>query len=346
MDSELFKGYLIVLDKVHDVLFLDQKKTTLIEIGKKPGNDFLMPLRLAKILRREKIDIVHTHAWGTLVEGVLGARLAGCPLAIHGEHGTFHKDLKRRFVQYLFFNKANYLLSVSEVLARNLRKTIGFKKSIKVILNGVDTDRFFPDKSKKEFYRQKYNIPNNKIVIGTVGRTVRVKNHRLMIEAARELRKHRDDFVMTIIGDAFNYSTRSADEALVREYRLEDCVYFRGMQNDIPGYLNSFDVFVLPSLSEGCSNVIQEAMATALPVIASDVGGNPELVIPSETGFLFSSNNIFAFADAINLLLDNKKLRKNLGENGLNYTLQKFSLNIMIKEYQNFYKQSLDNHTK
>ena len=154
MDPQRFKGYLVVFDKVWDTLALDVEKSELIAINKKKGNDPILPFKVAKILRSRKIDILHTHAWGTLVEGILGAKLARTPVVIHGEHGTFHKTGKRKKVQNLFWRWADHRLSVSGILARNLEKTIELpENSFDTILNGVDTEKFRPDAGDREAVR-------------------------------------------------------------------------------------------------------------------------------------------------------------------------------------------------
>jgi len=344
MDEERFEGYLIVIDKVIDPLFLDQKKTKLLSLNKKPGNDVGLPFRLASILRKEKIDIVHTHAWGTLVEGILGAKMARVPVIIHGEHGTFHTDAKRKLIQRLFFNLADYLLSVSQVLADRLHEVIGpRKKRFTSILNGVDTGRFYPNEQKRIQQRKVLGVAPDTVLIGTVGRTVPVKNHQLLIKAAALLHNTHTNFKICIVGgiDA-EKKVRMECERLADELDVASFVDFVGVQDDIPAFLNAFDIFVLPSLSEGCSNVIQEAMACGKPVVASNVGGNSELVMHQKTGLLFPSNDETALYKALTILVDDDRLRENFGRNALEQIRSSFSLAQMIKSYQNFYLTSLE----
>ncbi len=342
MDPQRFKGYLVVFDKVWDTLALDVEKSELIAINKKKGNDPILPFKVAKILRSRKIDILHTHAWGTLVEGILGAKLARTPVVIHGEHGTFHKTGKRKKVQNLFWRWADHRLSVSGILARNLEKTIELpENSFDTILNGVDTEKFRPDAGDREAVRAELGISADTVLIGTVGRTIKVKNHPLMIEAAHFLKDKGLPFKMVIVGDSPFYSIREEMEEKIKKYRLSDSIEFLGNRSDVSRVMNAFDIFVLPSLSEGCSNVIQEAMATGLPVIATNVGGNPELVTNNKTGFLFTSEDAADFADKMERLLLDAELRRQFGRASRQDALQRFSLNVMVKAYEDYYLRAL-----
>ncbi len=339
LDPNSFEGSLIILEKIYDDLGLDMHKTEVTVLNQPRGNDYLLPFKLAKIFKKGKYDIVHTHAWGTLVEGVLGAKLAGIPVIIHGEHGTFHRTGKRKIAQKLVFNWADRLLSVSDVLADDISKTIGIQRNkFHTIMNGVDTDRFKPDMKKRRHLRAQYALGDETILIGTVGRPTAVKNQQLMVKALPSLIKKFGDVRFMIIGMTPRNSLRGDLEFLAKELGVSDNLIFTGPQSDIPGYLNAFDIFVLPSLSEGCSNVIQEAMATALPIVASNVGGTPELLSHNQTGLLFESNNVQALEEAIVRLLNDEAFRKQLGRSARQKTEEIFSLETMISAYQDFYQ--------
>ena len=344
MNEDRFKGYLIVLDKVWDTLMLDTEKSELISLNKKRGNDPVLPFKLAYMLRKHKIDILHTHSWGTLVEGIVAGKLARTPVIIHGEHGTFHKTGKRRLVQNIFWKKADGLLSVSSILARNLEKTIGLpENSFETIMNGVDTDRYCPDATARKAIRDEFDVKENETLIGTVGRTIKVKNHPLMIEAAHLLKERNLPFKMMIVGDSPMYSILDELKQKIKDYQLSKHVLFIGSRSDIHRVMNAFDIFTLPSLSEGCSNVIQEAMATGLPIVASNVGGNPELVADGENGYLFKNNEARDFAEKLELLIGNPETRITMGAQSRDKAVQKFSLKVMVQSYENFYEKAIKN---
>ncbi|WP_457565845.1 glycosyltransferase [Caldithrix abyssi] len=338
LNPDVFAPVLIVMGKVFDTMGLDVDKTKLLEIVKGEGNDFSLIFKLKEIFKEEGLDIVHTHSWGTLVEGITAARLARVPIVIHGEHGSYHKDFKRKWVQKIMFSWSDQVLSVSALLADDLSRTLGVKREkILPILNGVDTEKFKPQPEKREFYRKKLNVNADSIIIGTIGRPMKVKNHQLMIKALARLKKKNRSVKFIIIGDTPRYSLREELEKLARELRVLEDVLFLGYRDDIPGYLNAFDIFVLPSLSEGCSNVIQEAMATGLPIVASRVGGNPELIEHEREGLLFTSNSLEELVTAIQYLIENPQRAKQLGQNALKKARRQFALPVMIKSYEELY---------
>ncbi len=338
LDSVQFESTLIVTDKVYDLLNLDTNKVRLIELKKKKGNDFSLPYRLSKLFKEEHFHIVHTHAWGTLVEGILAAKIARVPIIIHGEHGTFHKDFKRKVVQKLFFNWADYLLTVSEVLADEISATIGIKRAkLHAILNGVDVEKFAPNEQQRMFYRKEHKFTDKDFIIGTVGRPKPVKNQQLMIRALKELLPKFPSAHFVIIGDTPLNSQKGYLRSLAEKLGVNDHVHFLGVKQDIPGYLNMFDLFVLPSLSEGCSNVLQEAMATGLPIVASNVGGNPELIHHEENGLLFDVHDLNDFVSQLIRLMKDKNLREKYGQNARQSAVRDFSLQTMISAYSDFY---------
>ncbi len=340
LDPGQFESTLIVTDKVYDLLNLDTSKTRLIELNKKKGNDFSLPYKLYKLFKKEKFHIVHTHAWGTLVEGVLAAKSAGVPVVIHGEHGTFHKDFKRKIIQKVFYKWADYLMSVSDVLAKEIAQTIGINENkFHTILNGVDVDRFAPNPLKRAAYREELGFKETDFILGTVGRPNPVKNHSLIIHALKEIVSKFSHAHVIIIGDSPLDSQRDAMQALAKDLDVADHVHFLGTKEDIPGYLNTFDTFLLPSLREGCSNVLQEAMATGLPIVASNVGGNPELITHGKTGLLFNVQDINEFIGQIMQFIEHPELKTQFGARAREQAVTNFSLPTMIKSYSEYYKE-------
>ncbi len=340
LDAERYAPYLIVFDKVFDALTLDTDKTVLHALNKKPGNDPSLIYKLARYFREHKIDIVHTHSWGTLVEGVLAARLAGVPKIIHGEHGTFPKGFPHRTIQNIFFRRCDQVLSVSGELADKLAEVTGYPRAkIKTIYNGVDTAVFHRDAEMRRQYRQE-NLNNpDTLWIGTVGRTVKVKNQQLLVRAAQQLKKEKRSFLITIVGDSRLNSLRPQLEKLAQDLDVKEHIQFAGIRKDVAGFLNGFDIFALPSLSEGCSNVIQEAMTCGLPVVASRVGGNPELVNHEQTGILFESDNVEQLSAALGRLIDEPEFRKKMSQGAAQHAAGHFALEKMKENYQDVYEK-------
>lgn len=297
-----------------------------ISMMKNDGNDFFLPFRLMKFFSKWKPDIVHTHAWGTLIEGLVSAKFASVPALVHGEHGTIQiKELNKKIQKYAW-RCFDQVLSVSQEHKNTLMDIIGFpSRGIKVIPNGVNTDVFYPAVKK---------IRNKKIRIATIGRLVPVKNQILLIKAFQKVYKN-SNAELIIVGDGPLHQDL---ELYVKQNSLTDNVVFTGQRFDIPDLLRSFDIFVLPSLREGMSNTILEAMSTGVTVIATAVGGNVELVDHQKTGLLINSGDHHALADNLLHLIENETERHRLGENARQRVLDNFSLDIMIRNYETLYK--------
>ena len=315
---------------------LDQTKSRLFEFAKKDGNDFTIPFRLSRLFRKWRPDIIHTHAWGTLCEGVIGAKLARVPIVIHGEHGTIQHNGKNIYIQRLFWNLTNKVLSVSDAHKRKLVNTIGCSsEKIKVISNGVDTEYFLVVK-ENDALRLSLGIAVEEVVIGTVGRLVPVKNQEMLIRSFAALKERCSNVKLILVGDG---PLKDKLVQLAVDLGISSSIIFLGRRADIPNILNMMDIFVLPSICEGMSNTILEAMSCGLPVIATDVGGNPEIVKRDVTGFLVPTNNKNALADAISFLVENPGRRKEMGFAGKKLVKTEFSLKTMVRNYEKMYKE-------
>lgn len=298
-------------------------------LNKKQGNDPRLPFRLRALFRSWKPDIVHTHAWGTLFEGFVGAKMARVPVLVHGEHGTIEDKPLNRFVQRNLWKWFDAVLSVSEVHRTTLSRTIGFPEDrIQVLKNGVDADVFSPMPCPNVFGLE------GRFVVGTIGRLVPIKNQALLIKAVARARAECPDIALVIVGDG---PLRQDLQTLASDLGLTDAITFAGQRFDMPEVYNSLDLFVLPSLSEGMSNTILEAMSCQLPVLATNVGGNPELIRHRVTGMLTESNDALQMAETISLLRSDQGLRENISRQARQAILANCSLDRMVSKYQDFY---------
>nr|WP_321399862.1 glycosyltransferase [uncultured Desulfobacter sp.] len=310
---------------------------TVFEIEKRDGNDIRIPFKVYQLLKDWQPDIIHTHSWGTLLEGFIPSIAAGVPIRIHGEHGTIQKKTKQKILQKLFFYLAHQVLSVSVEHKTRLARTIGFpKRKIEVIDNGVDNNRFSP----KEFNtREEFGIDDKTTVIGTVGRMEPVKNQILLINAFKKLLLNRSNIKLILIGDG---ALLPELKARVSDYQIQDHVIFTGQRFDTDRIFNTLNIFVLPSLSEGMSNTILEAMSCGLPVVATDVGDNHRLVDDDTTGYLIPSDSVDALTDKLNCLIDSVEKQTVFGANARQKIKSHFSLDIMVKNYERLYYRLLN----
>lgn len=303
------------------------------EMGLAKGNDPWLPLRLARLFRRTRTDVVHTRNAESFYYGFLGAKLAGIPHIVHSEHGRTFDDRAIRYrVQRLFSRGTERIFAVTEQLRRDLVAHVGIPaQRIEVLYNGVDFARFAP--ADPHLTRARLGIPADVLLVGSVGRLAAVKNYALLVRAVAALGM--DNVQLCFVGDG---PERAALEALARELGIAGKVTFLGHRDDVSDILGAMDVFVLPSVSEGMSNTLLEAMAAGVAPVASAVGGNPEIVRDGVDGLLFASNDLAGLSECLRRLLTDVALRERFGMAARARVLEQFALEGMIARYENLYR--------
>jgi sugar transferase (PEP-CTERM/EpsH1 system associated) len=248
---------------------------------------------------------------------------------LHGENRRY-RILRR--ICGLFIHRH---ITVSENLADWLRETVHTPAGkITQIYNGVDTEKFFPARAQRSVLGGDGFVEPDSVVIGTVGRMAAVKNPLTLLRAFISLLKRNSDqrskLRLVMIGDG---PLRAGVKEMVETAGIQSQVWLPGERDDVADLLAGFDIFVIPSLNEGISNTILEAMATGLPVVATDVGGNPELITPGHTGLLVKAGDSAALADGIQSYLDRPSLRAEHGAEGRRVVEKDFSLRSMVGQY-------------
>ena len=308
-------------------------------LNKQPGNDWRAQYRLWKLLRQLTPTIVHTRNMGT-IEYVIPALLAGVKHRIHGEHGRDMFDIdgsnqKYAFMRRLYSPFVSRFITMSHDLEQWLVNLVGVPaRKVTQLYNGVDAQQF---DGATTYQRSDFGLYESDFVIGTVGRLQGEKDQSTLIKAFCQV--HRESSAtaslkLLIVGDG---PERSALEALAADRGISDKVLFLGARDDVASILGMMDLFVLPSLGEGISNTILEAMASALPVVATHVGGNPELVEHEVTGLLVSAADEQAMADAIIVYLKSPELLIKHGAAGRKVVENKFSIAAMVNRYMDTY---------
>jgi sugar transferase (PEP-CTERM/EpsH1 system associated) len=318
-----------------------------IPLHKKPGNDFGMHARLRRMLKALAPSVVHTRNLPTL-ECQITAWLAGVPVRIHGEHGRDTYDLTGSKPVYNLLRRTvrplvHRYIAVSRDLESWLVDVVRVRRDRLVqIYNGVDTDRFRPRSSKRPAIVDARFAPETAVVFGTVGRLQPVKDQPTLARAFVELVRSHPDARRTarlaIVGDG---PLRAECETILRDGGVSDLAWLPGQRGDIPACLQAFDAFVLPSIAEGISNTILEAMATGLPVIATAVGGNAELVADGRTGALVPPSDPAAMAAAMGRYLDDRALLARHGAEGRRVAATRFGLGTMVECYLQVYDAAI-----
>ena len=314
---------------------LQQSHVQVHEMGLQGGNDYVLPLKLARLFRQTRTDIVHTRNPEAFFYGFLGAKLGGIKTVIHSEHGRLFPDKRHRMlVQRLFTRFTDKVFAVSEHLKRDLVTHVGLPASqIEVIYNGVNADKYPVDKTAT---RGALGISDGDIVIGSVGRLAPVKNYDLLLRAVPGLRG-RHEVTVILVGDG---PERARLEALAESLQIREQIRFLGHRDDVRDLLAAMDIFVLPSHSEGMSNTLLEAMASGTPVVTSAVGGNTEIVLDRRDGLIFPPDDLEQLHARLALLCNDEAYRKRLGEAGYARVSQAFGIRAMIAHYEQLYDRA------
>ena len=307
-------------------------------LGKRPGLDLKAIARLTALVRRLKPDVLHSRNWGTF-DAVLAGRLAGVPTIVHGEHGREVSDpqglnRRRNVARRLCAPLVSRFIAVSDDLRRWLVDVVGIPaRKVETIHNGVDVDRFAHE--TREAGRRALGLPAGVTVIGTVGRLDPVKDQVGLIHAFGLLADHRRELALVIVGDG---PCRSSLEALARRPHVAGRVHLLGERVDVPLLLQGLDLFVLPSIAEGMSNTLLEAMASGLPIVATRTGGNPELVEDAVTGTLVPVGDRPALAAALRRYVADPHLLALHGKASRQRAVDGFSLERMARRYADLYR--------
>jgi sugar transferase (PEP-CTERM/EpsH1 system associated) len=304
-----------------------------------PG--FLVP-HFYRLFRRERPDIVHSRNWGT-IEAVIAARLAGVPAVIHSEHGRDLQTMGRAPWRRRVFRRACYawagrVFAVSRELAEFYSTQLGIPaERLEVVPNGVDTTEFRPRPEWRLEFRLRLGVPPGTLVVGAVSRLDPVKDHLTLFRAAEMAANSGLDLCLVVVGEGVCRPALERD--LLARPSLAGRVRFIGEVGNVAEWLNSFDVFALPSLSEGMSNTLLEAMAVGVPPVATCVGGNPEVIGEGCSGILFEPGDFRALAAALQKMANEPEWRLQLADNCRRRVAARFSLACMMQSYSRMYKE-------
>ena len=294
---------------------------------------------LVRTIRSVGPDVVHSRNWAGC-EGVLAGKWARVGAVVHSEHGfeqgSVDKDRwRRRAVRRVVYELADKVLAVSHQLKRVHAERTGFpEKRISVIHNGVDDQRFQPRPDMRVVARRELGIAEEEFCIGCVGSLAPVKAHMTLLRAVDAASNRTNRWRVVFIGEG---PERANLEAFLDGRSWKPQVSFLGLSSGVADLLNALDVYVLPSVFEGISNSLLEAMATGLPVLASDVGGNPEVVVNGESGILFAAGDDRTLAQSLDLLSSDGGIRSRLASRGRSRVQQHFSLKSMVQAYEQMY---------
>jgi sugar transferase (PEP-CTERM/EpsH1 system associated) len=348
MPPEAYRHMVVALTEVTEFRRrLRRADVECLALHKAPGHGLRLYPRLWRLLRERRPAIVHTRNLAAL-EMQVPAWLARVPVRIHGEHGRDIPDLdgtSRHYqrVRRLYAPFVGHYIALSRELAGYLAGPVGIARTrIEQIYNGVDTEHFAPAQAgPSPIAGCPFASPPHWLV-GTVGRMQQVKNQSLLAQAfVRALALDptlRARARLLMIGDG---PLRAQAQAILDGAGLGALAWLPGERQDVADVMRGLNCFVLPSLAEGISNTILEAMATGLPVVATRVGGNAELVRDGHTGAIVAATDVEAMAQALVLLAQDAPRAAQMGREGRAQAERQFSLRAMVAAYQGLYDRQL-----
>ena len=323
-------------------------------LNKAPGHGIRLAPRLSRLFRQLRPTLVHTRNLAAL-EACLPAWWTGVPVRVHGEHGWDVGDVdgsnwKYRLTRRMYRPFVSHYIALSKHIEQYLDHRIGVRGSqVSQIYNGVDTYQFMPGRLLHQDIRQWpqgspfKDEPGKRLwVVGTVGRLHPVKDQLTLAHAfVRALKRNpeaRQTMRLVVVGGG---PMRDRVREVLLQAGVLDWVWFAGERDDVAQFMRAFDVFVLPSMAEGISNTILEAMASGVPVVATAVGGNVELVEEGQTGRLVPSRQPDAMASVLLDYFGDRTRARVHGDRGRDRAVERFSLERMVTEYATLYERLL-----
>lgn len=300
--------------------------------------DFGWVLRFAKFIREQKIDAIQSHEFTANVYATAAAKITGVPIVCttHGKNYWPHAYYRRAAYRWVARN-ARAFVAVSTDLGQFAASTLGIApERVKVIRNGIDVERFARDAQARASVRAELGLIESQPLLLACGELSEVKGHEWLVRAARALVDRRPDAVIAIAGHG---ALRESLEALAATLGLGAQVRFLGFRRDVPALLSAADVFVMPSLSEGLPLAILEAMAARVAIVATRVGGMPELIRAGETGWLVEPRDAEGLGRALIVAVEDAAARQRITDNSFELVSRDYALRETVNAYAALYEE-------
>jgi len=305
---------------------------------RQPGLDMRIPVKIARYAKENNIDIYHAHQCTPWFYTGLSRLLYSKPKLLFEEHGRLHPEVlnrKRRWFNRLFLQHlTDKVVSVSQDVKKRLFAYEGVRlKKIKVVYNGTKTLSLI-SATKRQELRQRFGLKETDIVVGCIGRLDPIKNFPLFIKGFAKAKEINSNLKGIIIGDG---PLMDELKQLIITLNLQKAFLLPGYLQNAADLVNIFDVFTLVSFSEGTSMALLESMESGIPSIVTNVGGNPEIVLDQETGWIIPSDDLSAMTNATVEAAQDKKTRLDFGQNANIRFQDNFTFKKMINQYDNLY---------
>ena len=304
-------------------------------------NAFRRAVDLAALIRKNRIDVVQTFHFKSDTYGVLVAKLSGAPVIVSSRRdmGDLRNPVQTTLIRITDRLVDRFLVNADAIKERMIDEEDLDPEKITTIYNGIDLDVFGSANGNGVSVREQLGVPPSAFLLGYIAHFRPEKGHHVIFEALRSLKKEIPDVRLLLVGDGPRANRRHL-ETLVAQMDLTSNVLFLGAVGEVQKYIPAMDVMCfVPTENEGLSNAIIETMAMERPVVATDVGGNRELVTDEDTGLLIPPNDAGAIVDAIRRLHGDAALRARLSAASRKFVEQHLSLAGMIKRYEDLYTE-------
>lgn len=310
-------------------------------LNKRPGFSIACVRKLCKQIRRIRPDIIHTHNLGPLIYASLASCFGKKQIIVHGEHAELtlaDLTLRRKACRKIMYRRCRAIHTVSSQLSAQIIDLGLGKKNIHTIKNGVDSEKFTPPQNKATA-KQKLalpGLPEENFIIGSVGRFGTHKRHSMLVTAFDALACLHDEVMLVLAGDGG--PEKSATLNAISECKNKDRIHWLGFQKDIRLFYQGIDLLVSPSVNEGMSNAVLEAMACAVPVLANEACGNTEILSGSTGGMMAQMKDASDLTNILDRLVANKGNLEAKGVAARKTVSAQFSIERMVDHYSNLYQ--------
>jgi len=353
LDKERFSPFLftakdgLLLPEASSVTGLKIKRSRFLERPINPLKDFLALIEIYGFIKRNNIEIVHTHSSKAGIVGRIAARLAKIKFIVHTVHGWSFNDYQRRFFQKLFIGLERFVGKFTHRLIvvshhdkqKGLKNNIGQEKKYSLIRYGINYAEF---NREEQDIKEELGINFKDLVVANISCFKPQKSPLEFIKLASLVKQILPDVKFLLVGDG---SLRKKIERLILRFNLQKEVILTGWRRDIPEILSATDVLVLTSLWEGLPIAVLEAMAASCPVVATYTGGVKEVIVEGKTGFIVAPHDIKKMSEELSALLKDESLRKIIGQNARDSLGSNFRLENMVKDNQDLYEDLIREKT-
>ncbi len=330
-------------DRCEAASWITRQDARVVSLGKRFANDPRLSFRLAKVLRSNRIDIAHSHNWGSLVETSIGCALSGA-LHVHAEHGLEygHRESGIRgrlkpVIKRTLYRRADKLVAIARCVKQRISDVYGINEEIiNLIPNGVCPVELTDRHGSATEIRRQLKIPDDTIIAGSVGRAVHVKGFDVAINAFARIAARCEKLHLVFVGGG---PEKDALAGVAQNHDLSHRIHLVGHSENVGAWLNGFDFYFNSSRSEAMNLAVLEAMSCGLPIVAMDVGDNATMVCGhGDCGRVVAAGDEKAFGEALLETAERKDMRDVMGANSSAVFHRLFSVDRMVEGYYSLYR--------